>query len=123
MKLIKICMVFIALATSCDAKPKQAISPKTQVKNVSNFDTSTKTIHVFVALCDNKYQGIVPVPKAIGNGQDPDNNLYWGYQFTNNTEHTFQINLWFTEKCLEGELRINTELDYAYHIEEKIISF
>lgn len=37
-----------------------------------------RTIHVFVALCDNKYQGIVKVPKAIGNGQDPDSNLYWG---------------------------------------------
>lgn len=37
-----------------------------------------KTIHVFVALCDNKYQGIVPVPAKIGNGQDPFNNLYWG---------------------------------------------
>ena len=37
-----------------------------------------RTIHVFVALCDNKYQGIVPVGKIIGNGQDPDNNLYWG---------------------------------------------
>jgi hypothetical protein len=39
---------------------------------------NVKTIHVFVALCDNKYQGIVPVPKAIGNGQDQNNNLYWG---------------------------------------------
>lgn len=38
----------------------------------------TKTIHVLVALCDNKYQKIVPVPQAIGNGQDPKNNLYWG---------------------------------------------
>ena len=38
----------------------------------------TNTIHVFVALCDNKYQGIVPVGAKIGNGQDPDNNLYWG---------------------------------------------
>ncbi|MDU1906777.1 MAG: hypothetical protein E6772_18615, partial [Dysgonomonas sp.] len=38
----------------------------------------TNTIHVMVALCDNKYQGIVKVPKGIGNGQDPDNNLYWG---------------------------------------------
>lgn len=37
-----------------------------------------RTIHVLVALCDNKYQGIVPVPARIGNGQDPDNNLYWG---------------------------------------------
>ncbi|WP_240775037.1 VanW family protein [Pedobacter xixiisoli] len=44
---------------------------------------------------------------------------YRDYQFTNNTAHTFQINLWFTEKCLEGELRINEELDYAYHVIEK----
>jgi hypothetical protein len=39
---------------------------------------STKVIHVFVALCDNKNQGIVKVPASIGNGQDPANNLYWG---------------------------------------------
>ncbi|MGB4773691.1 MAG: VanW family protein [Daejeonella sp.] len=44
---------------------------------------------------------------------------YRDYQFTNNTEHTFQINLWLTEKCLDGELRIDTELDYAYHVIEK----
>jgi len=31
-----------------------------------------------VALCDNQYQGIVKVPKGIGNGQDPNSNLYWG---------------------------------------------
>jgi len=39
---------------------------------------SSKTIHVFVALCDNVNQGIVPVPEGIGNGQDPATNLYWG---------------------------------------------
>ena len=39
---------------------------------------SAKTIHVLVALCDNKNQGIVPVPAATGNGQNPKNNLYWG---------------------------------------------
>lgn len=44
---------------------------------------------------------------------------YRDYQFTNNTDHTFQINLWFTDKCLEGELRIDTELDYGYHVIEK----
>ncbi len=37
-----------------------------------------RTIHVFVALCDNEHQGIVPVPKQLGNGEDPANNLYWG---------------------------------------------
>jgi len=44
---------------------------------------------------------------------------YLDYQFTNNTEHTFQINLWFSDKCLEGELRIDAPLNYAYHIIEK----
>lgn len=37
-----------------------------------------QSIHVMVALCDNKYQGIVKVPKGIGNGQEPNSNLYWG---------------------------------------------
>jgi vancomycin resistance protein VanW len=44
---------------------------------------------------------------------------YLDYQFTNTTEHTFQLNLWFSEKCLEGELRIDHELDIAYHVVEK----
>jgi len=38
-------------------------------------------IHVFVALCDNVNQGIVPVPARLGNGEDPANNLYWGAAF------------------------------------------
>src|SRR5262245_22520109 len=42
---------------------------------------SGKMIHVLVALCDNKFQGIVPVPAQIGNGDDPSNNLYWGARF------------------------------------------
>jgi hypothetical protein len=39
---------------------------------------STKTIHVFVALCDNEHQSIVPVSPRLGKGDDPANNLYWG---------------------------------------------
>ncbi len=31
-----------------------------------------------MALCDNEFQGIVPVPLKLGNGDDPKNNLYWG---------------------------------------------
>lgn len=34
--------------------------------------------HVFVALADNKNQGIVPVAAILGNGDDPAHNLYWG---------------------------------------------
>lgn len=39
---------------------------------------SLRTIHVFVALADNKNQGIVPVSAKLGNGEDPEHNLYWG---------------------------------------------
>ena len=40
-----------------------------------------KSMHVFVALCDNESQGIVPVPKQLGNGNDSRNNLYWGAMY------------------------------------------
>lgn len=38
----------------------------------------SKRIHVFVALADNASQGIAPVPAKIGNGDDANENLYWG---------------------------------------------
>ncbi len=44
---------------------------------------------------------------------------YLDFQLTNNTKWTFQINLWLTDKLLEGELRVNEELDFAYHVKEK----
>ncbi|MCX7745426.1 MAG: VanW family protein [Clostridia bacterium] len=44
---------------------------------------------------------------------------YRDYRFTNETPYTFQIKLWISKKCLEGELRIDRELDFAYHVFEK----
>jgi hypothetical protein len=41
-------------------------------------DHPPRIVHVFVALADNQHQGIVPVPARLGNGDDPDHNLYWG---------------------------------------------
>ena len=35
-------------------------------------------IHVFVPLCDNDNQGIVPVSKTLGDGLNLRTNLYWG---------------------------------------------
>ncbi len=35
-------------------------------------------VHVFIALADNRTQGIIPVPAKIGNGDDAEANLYWG---------------------------------------------
>jgi len=44
---------------------------------------------------------------------------YLDFQLTNNTQWTFQINLWLTDKLLEGEIRVSEELDFAYHVFEK----
>ncbi len=35
-------------------------------------------VHVFVPLCDNDNQGIVPVSASLGDGQNLRTNLYWG---------------------------------------------
>lgn len=74
---------FLFLACSNDKQIKKTITSnnKTEEEKSIPFNSDAKTIHIFVALCDNKYQGIVPVPEKIGNGQDPDNNLYWGCAF------------------------------------------
>lgn len=34
-------------------------------------------VHVFVPLCDNDNQGIVPVSASLGDGQNLKTNLYW----------------------------------------------
>jgi hypothetical protein len=66
---------------------------------ISNFASATgqpRTIHVLVALCDNQYQGIVPVPASLGNGQDPNSNLYWGA--------AYGIKSYFKNKTSDWEL-------------------
>lgn len=41
-------------------------------------NSDIRTVHVFVALADNQHQGIIPVAAILGNGEDPEHNLYWG---------------------------------------------
>jgi len=74
-------MLLVTLLISCrgSAQPNatgQAAQPT--AAGTSSPRNSAKVIHVVVALCDNQYQGIVPVPPLIGNGDDPARNLYWG---------------------------------------------
>jgi hypothetical protein len=54
------------------------ITPTKEAALLPTGDSALRLIHVYVALCDNDSQGIVPVSKRMGNGNDPDNNLYWG---------------------------------------------
>jgi hypothetical protein len=80
MKLFTLVSIFILGCTYNSSSKTSKTINQTKSENVA-FDTSIKTIHILVALCDNKYQGIVPVPAKIGNGADKDNNLYWGCSF------------------------------------------
>lgn len=85
-----------------------ADSQKTQVSNGKGI----KVIHVFVALCDNKYQGIVPVPATIGNGQDPKNNLYWGA--------ANGVKTYFTQKSKDWRL-ISSQKNVSEKILERLL--
>src|SRR5437016_10158427 len=40
-------------------------------------ESTPRVVHVFVALDDDQHQGVIPVPPALGNGRDPQRNLYW----------------------------------------------
>lgn len=44
----------------------------------SPMQATPRVVHVFVALADNQHQGIIPVPAVLGDGSDPQRNLYWG---------------------------------------------
>ena len=84
-KLILSILLFAGIFESCKqnrmGNSNDLAKSKDSLTNIVYTDRRYKSIHVIVALCDNKYQGIVPVPKAIGNGQDPNSNLYWGSNY------------------------------------------
>lgn len=73
-------VLLAAIIISCTNESVKSFVPSRETLTNTEYgpSDSLKSIHVFVALCDNKSQGIVPVPSKIGNGQDPNNNLYWG---------------------------------------------
>jgi hypothetical protein len=84
--------LFAALLTGCSSpNASSARSPQRTTTNGTAKPPASGTraqqpaatnpvpvIHVFVALCDNINQGIVPVSARLGNGEDPAQNLYWG---------------------------------------------
>jgi hypothetical protein len=74
-------LIAIVQVSCSQGNSEKILVDRPVVSKTIPFDSITNSIHVFVALCDNKYQGIVPVPAKMGNGQDPDNNLYWGWGY------------------------------------------
>lgn len=69
-----------ALLSACQAPSAPAATHDLVQARIDTDLAAGKPIvvHVVVALCDNRNQGIVPVPAKLGNGQQPRTNLYWG---------------------------------------------
>jgi len=79
-KFAALCLVSLFWQAGCTrAQPVQTSSPTISANTeAAKINNPGKVVHVLVALCDNENQGIVPVPAALGNGEDPARNLYWG---------------------------------------------
>ena len=84
-------------------------------------------MHSPLTIVERHHHGFDPFPDdrrvlPFGSGATIFYN-YVDYRFRNDTEHTFQIRLWLSEKHLHGELRADSWMEHAYHIYEKEHSF
>ena len=86
MKSVYFFLLLLCVWCACQSRAQEqrsspasfAAQPAVEARSPKN---SVTVIHVFVALCDNVNQGIVPVSPTLGNGDDPQRNLYWGAAF------------------------------------------
>ena len=84
-------------------------------------------LHSDLEIVERSHHGYDPFPDnnrilPFGSGSTVFFN-YIDLQFYNNTKSVFQLNLWLTDKCLEGELRADTEQVYTYSVYEQNDSF
>lgn len=90
-----------------------------QISNLLNW----LVLHSPLEICERHHHSFDPFPDdnrilPFGSGATVFYN-YRDFQFFNPTPHTFQINLWLTEKSLEGEIRTQELLNWTYHVYEK----
>lgn len=74
-----LCLLLAACSTAQVLTDNKTVSPTPE--RIEKTTNPGRVVHVLVALCDNEFQGIVPVPAHLGNGEDPERNLYWGAAF------------------------------------------
>jgi hypothetical protein len=111
----------LAVLMNCGASSREATrasgNPREEARQPSETNAKIvrqnpgKLVHVLVALCDNENQGIVPVSAALGNGEDPERNLYWGA--------AFGIKTFFT-KSKEWQL-VSKTIDPKYAVMERLV--
>jgi hypothetical protein len=74
-------LLIVPISIGCKSAATKNLVPPVSDTAKQAPRNSVTVIHVFVALCDNVSQGIVPVSATLGNGDDPERNLYWGAAF------------------------------------------
>lgn len=79
--LISFCLVACSTSHGGGGDARNAPVPSEAKPAQLAVRNSIPVVHVFVALCDNLNQGIVPVSASLGNGDNPATNLYWGAAF------------------------------------------
>jgi hypothetical protein len=81
-KLIKMTLTLFLLSVQSPAKPSDGLQTfsRTSFKALKEKKSKKEpmVVHIFVPLCDNVHQGIVPVSKSLGDGMNLRTNLYWG---------------------------------------------
>ncbi len=86
----------------------------------ANSFSQTRTIHVFVALCDNQFQGIVPVPESLGDGKNPSQNLYWGAMYGVKSFLKFRAQDWVLVEQLKSTNPLILERILFKHAKENV---
>lgn len=76
---------WVAAAVLWSLSPSAVIAAETDAASrrvLQDFNAGKPLVaHVIVALADNEHQGIVPIPAALGDGDRPQSNLYWGAMY------------------------------------------
>ena len=80
-------------------------------------------LHSSLTVIERHHHGFDPFPDdgrvvPFGSGATIFYN-YIDYQFRNDTPHTYQLLFWMDQKCINGDLRVDMDLPYKYHVFER----
>jgi uncharacterized protein YcfL len=101
-----IILCFVACNGQQNSTKNDSSNSISQEKNNNLKINCQATAHILVALCDNKYQGIVQVPAAIGNGQNAATNLYWGTAYGIKTYFKNSKEWQFIKSCKIDSIKV-----------------
>jgi hypothetical protein len=104
----------------CDTFNRDSLRNKIKLKRANKLPL---IVHIFVPLCDNEHQGIVPVNNSLGNGMNLKTNLYWGAGYGIKT-HFKRKTSWrqvFVQKDIDTNILERIVFTKQYDSQTKVI--